>query len=187
MGATALADLEEPADDIHASSAVASSQPAIRVESPPAGPTEAEVAPQPAVAEALTPIEKLRNGVLQALSDGNQRILVSMLDAGEWSVEGNEVVIRVSESQTVVDMSLSSDARRVAVAAASGVLGRAVRLKIVPGATVASGEKRNGETPRANGSGPGGRGRAEQDAVVRRLREKFGAEIRTVIDYKERR
>jgi len=188
MGATALADLEEPADDVHASSAVASSQPAIRVESPPAEPTEAEVAPpQPAVAAALAPIEKLRNGVLQALSDGNQRILVSMLDAGEWSVEGNEVVIRVSESQTVVDMSLSPDARRVAVASASGALGRAVRLRIVPGATVASGEKRNGETPRANGSGPGGRGRAEQDAVVRRLREKFGAEIRTVIDYKERR
>ncbi len=35
--------------------------------------------------------------------------------------------------------------------------------------------------------GVGGRGRAEQDAVVRRLQEKFGAEIRTVIDYKEKR
>ena len=183
MGATALAEVEEAADDVHASS-----PPEMQVESRVAVPTEAEVAPpQPAVAAALAPIEKLRNGVLQALSDGNQRILVSMLDAGEWSVEGNEVVIRVSESQTVVDMSLSPDARRVAVASASGALGRAVRLRIVPGATVASGEKRNGETPRANGSGPGGRGRAEQDAVVRRLREKFGAEIRTVIDYKERR
>ena len=30
-----------------------------------------------------------------------------------------------------------------------------------------------------------GRSRAEQDSVVRRLQEKFGAEIRTVIDYKE--
>jgi hypothetical protein len=36
-------------------------------------------------------------------------------------------------------------------------------------------------------AGIGGRGRAEQDAVVRRLQEKFGAEIRTVIDYKEKR
>jgi hypothetical protein len=35
--------------------------------------------------------------------------------------------------------------------------------------------------------GPGGRSRAEQDLVVRRLQEKFGAEIRTVIDYKEKR
>jgi len=127
--------------------------------------------------------------VLQALSDGNQRILVSMLEAGEWSVEGNDVVIKVAESQTVVDMSLSTDARRLAIASASGVLGRAVKLKIIPGATVAStAGKRNG-ADRAGGpsSGPGGRSRAEQDSVVRRLQEKFGAEIRTVIDYKDKR
>jgi DNA polymerase III subunit gamma/tau len=134
-------------------------------------------------------IEKLQSAVLQALTDGNQRILVSMLGAGEWSVEGNEVVIRVSESQTVVDMSLSAEARRLAIASASGILGRAVKLKIVPGAAVATAEKKNGGSfqPSGANTGVGGRGRAEQDAVVQRLREKFGAEIRTVIDYKEKR
>jgi hypothetical protein len=122
--------------------------------------------------------------------DGNQRILVSMLEAGEWSVEGNEVVIKVSESQTVVDMSLGVDARRLAIASASGVLGRAVKLKIVPGASIASPEAaRNGGALKTveSRSAMGGRGRAEQDAVVRRLQDKFGAEIRTVIDYKEKR
>jgi len=59
---------------------------------------------------------------------------------------------------------------------------------VVGGATVKAAEgKRNGGG-RANGASPAiGRSRAEQDAVVRRLQEKFGAEIRTVIDYKERR
>jgi len=130
-------------------------------------------------------IEHLQNAVLQALTDNNQRILVSMLSGGEWSVQANELVIKVSESQTVVDMSLGPEAKRIAIASASGVLGRAVRLKVVPGATVVPQEsKRNGSriTP-----GPGGRSRAEQDPVVRRMQEKFGAEIRTVIDYKERR
>ena len=134
------------------------------------------------------PIERLRDAVLQTLTDGNQRILVSMLEGGEWSVEGNEVVIKVAESQTVVDMSLGPDARRLAIASASGILGRAVKLKVVPGATVAATQgKRNGASHSSAGSGPGGRSRAEQDAVVRRLQEKFGAEIRTVIDYKEKR
>jgi hypothetical protein len=77
-------------------------------------------------------IGKLRNAVLQALRDHNQRILVSMLEAGEWGVDGNEVVIRVAESQIVVDMSLSADARRLAIASASEIMGRAVKLKIVP-------------------------------------------------------
>ncbi len=132
--------------------------------------------------------EKLQTAVLQALADGNQRVLVSMLEAGEWTVEGNEVVIKVAESQTVVDMSLGADARRLAIASASGILGRAVKLRVVPGATVARAEgKSNGNAPEPSGTGAGGRSRAEQDAVVRRLQEKFGAEIRTVIDYKEKR
>ncbi len=133
--------------------------------------------------------DRLKSAVLQALMDGNQRILASMLEAGEWSVEGNEVVIKVSESQTVVDMSLGVDARRLAIASASGVLGRAVKLKIVPGATLGPEEGQRNGGVRTSGSNPGlgGRSRAEQDAVVRRLQEKFGAEIRTVIDYKEKR
>jgi hypothetical protein len=146
---------------------------------------------RPAAASAPPPsIERLQGAVLQALADGNQRILVSMLEAGEWAVEGNEVVTKVSESQTVVDMSLSADARRLAVAAASGILGRAVKLRLLPGATVATAEgKSNGNAAKSSGmnSAVGGRSRAEQDVVVRRLQEKFGAEIRTVIDYKEKR
>jgi DNA polymerase-3 subunit gamma/tau len=159
-------------------------------EIPQAQPSQMQVAPQVEAAstDAASPIEKLQNAVLQALMDGNQRILVSMLEAGEWSVEGNEVVIKVSESQTVVDMSMGADARRLAIASASGILGRAVKLKIVPGAAVAAEAKSNGNAGKV-GANPtvSGRGRAEQDAVVRRLQEKFGAEIRTVIDYKEKR
>jgi DNA polymerase-3 subunit gamma/tau len=129
--------------------------------------------------------EKVQSAILQALSDANQRILVSMLSGGEWSIQGNEIVIKVAESQTVVDMSLGPEGKRIAVAAASGVLGRAVKLRVVPGSTVAPQEKKNG-TPRS-ASGPGGRSRAEQDPIVRRMQEKFGAEIRTVIDYREKR
>jgi hypothetical protein len=107
-----------------------------------------------------------------------------MLSAGEWAVQGNELVIKVSESQTVVDMSLGAEGKRMAIATASGVLGRAVKLKVIPGVTVAPQEKKNGAQPHT--LRPGGRGRAEQDPIVRRLQEKFGAQIRTVIDYRNK-
>ena len=136
----------------------------------------------------LTPqdqIERLRNAVLQALSDNAKNFLASLLSGGEWSVQGNELVIKIAESQTVLDMSLGNDAKRLAIASASGVLGRAVKLKVIAGAAVASQAKRNGEP--LPSSGVGGRGRAEQDPIVRRMQEKFGAEIRTVIDYRDKR
>ena len=147
---------------------------------------EGQAIPEPQSPAASPDLDRLQAAVLQALTDGNQRILVSMLSAGEWSVQGNELVIKIAESQTVIDMSLGPDARRLAIASASGVLGRAIKLKVVPGAAVAPQEnKRKGDSARA--SGPGGRGRAEQDPVVRRMQEKFNAEIRTVIDYRDKR
>ncbi|HEY3971977.1 MAG TPA: DNA polymerase III subunit gamma/tau [Candidatus Sulfotelmatobacter sp.] len=147
--------------------------------------------PQPTLASAAASfaqpdLDRLQAAVLQALMDGNQRILVSMLSSGEWSVQGNELVIKVAESQTVVEMSLGADGKRLAIASASGILGRPAKLRVVPGARVTPQEnKRNGAA--MPGGGPGGRGRAEQDPVVRRMQEKFNAEIRTVIDYRDKR
>jgi hypothetical protein len=39
----------------------------------------------------------------------------------------------------------------------------------------------------APAGGANGRSRAAQDPVVRRMQDKFGAEIRTVIDHKDKR
>ena len=178
MGAAAPASLRESAPETQLGL-----QPESQPETHPQTPQpETHVATASAAAQ---PIANVQSAVLQALSDGNQRVLASMLEAGEWSVQANELVIKVAESQTIVDMSLGSDAKRLTIAAASGVLGRAMKVKVVPGAAATSQQpKRNGTQPHA---GPSGRNRAEQDAVVRRLQEKFGAQIRTVIDHKDKR
>jgi hypothetical protein len=68
----------------------------------------------------------------------------------------------------------------LAIATASRVLGRPAKLKVVSGAVAEAATRRMA----SNG---GGRSRAEQDPVVRHMREKFGAEIRTIIDYREKR
>jgi DNA polymerase-3 subunit gamma/tau len=142
---------------------------------PATAPVQVEVA-----STAADPQEgpDLRSPVLNALAD--HPMLLSMLEAGEWKVEGDELVIKVAESATVIDMSLSVDARRLATAAASGALGRSVKIKVVSGGT------RQAPPPREASKGCG-RARAEQDPIVRRMKEKFGAEIRTIIDYREKR
>jgi DNA polymerase III subunit gamma/tau len=140
-------------------------------------------APALEVEQAARPIQldNLRENVLRALSEAGHRMLVSILETGEWSLEGNEIVIKVASSATVIDMSLGADAKRLAIAVASGILGRPVKLRVLPGGTPQiTGPTRTA----ANGSG---RSRAEQDPIVRRMREKFGAEIRTIIDYREKR
>jgi DNA polymerase-3 subunit gamma/tau len=138
-----------------------------------------EEAPKSGIAVATTSQpDELRSAVLNALA--TQPMLLTLLESGEWSVEGSELVIKVASSTSVIEMSLSADARRLVMATASGVLGRPMKLRVVP----------NGKPPAPAGparSNGGGRSRVEQDPIVRRMKEKFGAEIRTVIDYKDKR
>jgi DNA polymerase III subunit gamma/tau len=181
-GDGAAGDLTMGTSAPSAAKSPAPTQPALQ---PPAGaPTVMSSAAPSAPTSAQPELDRLQAGVLQALTDGNQRVLVSMLSDGEWSVAGNELIIKIAESQTVVDMSLGPEAKRLAVASASGVMGRPMKLKVVPGATVAPQDKKRAVP---SSGGPGGRGRAEQDPVVRRMQEKFGAQIRTVIDYRDKR
>jgi DNA polymerase-3 subunit gamma/tau len=109
-------------------------------------------------------------------------MLVSMLETGEWAVEGNEIVIKVASTAAVIDMSLGAEAKRVAIASASGAAGRPLKLKVLPGGTAQAARPRV-----STASNGGGRARAEQEPIVRRLREKFGAEIRTIIDQRDKK
>jgi len=139
-----------------------------------------EISPETRNVPAERPA-KLRDTVLHALAKAGQPMLGAMLETGDWQVEGNELVIEVAASAAVIEMSLAADAKRLIIATASGALGRPLKLRVVSGG-VPQRVPRNSVS--ANG---GGRGRAEQDPVVRRMKERFGAEIRTIIDYKEKR
>jgi DNA polymerase III subunit gamma/tau len=125
-------------------------------------------------------IEAVRAAVLSALSKANQGMLCSMLESGEWKIEGNQLLIVVPASAALIDMTASAEAKRLIIASASGVLGRPIKLQILPGASSPSVSPKPSSF--ANGSS---RARAEQEPVVQRMKEKFGAEIRTVIDYRK--
>jgi DNA polymerase-3 subunit gamma/tau len=122
--------------------------------------------------------DSLRDAVLNAL--GNQQMLVSLLENAQWSLNGNALIATVAASSTMIEMSFIADARRIASAAASGLAGRPIKMLVEPG-----GAPQAASAPRRASNGSA-RSRAEQDPIVQRMQEKFGAEIRTVIDYREK-
>jgi DNA polymerase-3 subunit gamma/tau len=132
-------------------------------------------------AEARTEVnaDSLRDAVLNAL--GNQQMLVSLLESAEWSLNGNALIAKVAASSTMIEMSFTADARRIASAAASGLAGRPIKMLVEPG-----GAPQAVSPVRRSPSKGSARSRAEQDPIVQRMKEKFGAEIRTVIDYREK-
>jgi DNA polymerase III subunit gamma/tau len=132
-----------------------------------------------AAAKTEVNVDSLRDAVLNALS--NQQMLVSLLENAEWRLEGNALIAKVAASGTMIEMSFTADARRIASAAASGLAGRPIKMQVEPG-----GSPQAASPARRSSSNGSARSRAEQDPIVQRMQEKFGAEIRTVIDYREK-
>ena len=127
-------------------------------------------------------VELARDAVLAALEDAGQGVLAHNLEEGEWSLSGSEVTVKVAISQVLIDVALGPEPKRIIQTALSKAAGRPLKFKMVSGAPTAA-AKPSAARP-ANGGGA--RSRALADPVVQRMQEKFGAEIRTVIDQKER-
>jgi 3-oxoacyl-[acyl-carrier-protein] synthase III len=111
--------------------------------------------------------------------ESSQRSLAVFLENGEWRFGDGEIVVLVSKSDKVIDMTLGTDGQRALNALATRLAGRATRIRVVP---CGNGNGNGATAPRRQASASGARGRAMQDPIVRKMQEKFGAEIRTVID-----
>ena len=157
-----------------------SAAPAVEEFSLETDPQPAERAEPRAETRVEANVDSLRDAVLNAL--GNQQMLASLLENAQWRLERNALIARAAASVTMIEMSFSAEARRIASAAASGRAGRPIKMQVEPGgATDAASPVR-----RVSASNGSARSRAEQDPIVQRMQEKFGAEIRTVIDYREK-
>jgi DNA polymerase-3 subunit gamma/tau len=146
--------------------------------------TAVAIAPDLAVDQIdgeLSP-ELARNAVLAALEDAGQQVLAHNLEGGEWSVRGAEVAVTVAMSQVLIDVALGPEPKRIIQGALSKIGSRSLKFKMVSG-VIAVPAKTSAPRP---SNGVGARSRAMADPLVQRMQEKFGAEIRTVIDQKDR-
>ena len=142
----------------------------------------AAVEEKPAAEAGELDVVALRDKVLESLESQKQEMLSHFIDTPEWSFEGSELVIKVAKSQTMIDMSMGNEAKKLISAALQSAAGRTVRFKVVSGGTVAA-QPTHRSTSRATGGSA--RTRAAEHPIVRYMQEKFGAEIRTVIDQQQ--
>jgi DNA polymerase-3 subunit gamma/tau len=120
--------------------------------------------------------------VLIELEKNGHKMLASVLEVGSVVLQGSELLITVAQSASVIDLMMGQEQKRVANAAASMAAGRPLKVSVVSGAPVNGGPV----VVRPVRDGFSARSRAADEPVVRRMAEKFGAEIRTVIDYREK-
>ena len=111
--------------------------------------------------------------------------LAATLAEGTPAIQGNELIVTIAKPASVIPFLISADQKQAANVAASAAAGRPLKLTLVGGAQPHA----NGNAPAAIArprNGASARSRAQEDPIVQRMREKFGAEIRTVIDHREK-
>jgi hypothetical protein len=144
------------------------------------------VAPRMESANAALDVDAIREAVMAAMETGGSQMLVHALEEGQWTAEGSQVSAKVEMSDGMIELSYTREQERLSAEAATRVAGRAVKVRLVGGTTASATVK-----PRASGTARAGgtesiKTRAADEPVVKRMMEKFGAEIRIVMDRSER-
>jgi DNA polymerase-3 subunit gamma/tau len=122
--------------------------------------------------------------VVSRLEEAGHKMVAHLLESGSAVFESDELKITVQQPPSVIELMMGQEQKRVANAAASTESGRTVKVIVVGGATAPNGA--TAARPSGNGNTATARGRAAEDPVVRRMQEKFRAEIRTVIDHRDK-
>ena len=105
------------------------------------------------------------------------------LEAGTWSLNGNEVAVKVALSPAMIDLSMGPEVSKLVTAAVNE--GRGTPDEVFTCRWTRSCDA--GETGRKNQWGHVGAIAGDATSVGEYMQEKFGAEVRTVIDKKEER
>jgi len=125
--------------------------------------------------------------VAQAMEDVDAN-LAEIMAQGSATLQGNELTVAIDKPASVVPFFLNDRYKPILNKAASDAAGRSLKVKLVGGAPARAVTTNVVRPARTNGNGNGqsARSRAANDPIVRRMQEKFGAEIRTVIDKSEK-
>ena len=156
-----------------------------------AGAPAPEMKPAVAVAVAEEPANAVNDPgvilgcVITDLEKNGHKMVASTLEEGTAELVGKELRVTVAQPRGVVDLLMQAEQKRIANAAASRAAGAPLKVEVVSGAA-ANGNANGGAAARAVREPGSARNRAANEPVVQRMREKFGAEIRTVIDYHEK-
>jgi len=145
---------------------------------------EASSAPQRESADSSLDLDSIRNAVLEAMESAGSQILVHTMEEGSWSAEGALVTVQVEMSASMIELSYTREQERAANQAASRAAGRTLKLRLAPGAAPAAGKPR--AAARSSASSANLKSKAADEPVVKRMIEKFGAEIRIVMDRSQR-
>jgi DNA polymerase-3 subunit gamma/tau len=130
----------------------------------------------PASSEFISITDKLRDAVTQALHEKGHETASALLGVGQWSLDGNIVTVAVKTGKTMLSLTMTPDAERIARTALQQA-GSTAKLVVVLG------EGSSSPTPPAPHAAKGSiQSQALDNPLVKQAQELFRAEVRSILD-----
>jgi DNA polymerase-3 subunit gamma/tau len=123
---------------------------------------------------------RLRQAIVQALDAQGHQTASSLMAAGSWQMEGDTVQVQVAVKKLMLGLVMNPGADKIA-RAAMRELGFTARLQVIPGDGTAGPRS---ASPAAQGSV---QAIAMENPLVKQAQELFRAEVRSVLDLRDKR
>ncbi|MDQ1453889.1 MAG: polymerase subunit gamma/tau [Acidobacteriaceae bacterium] len=130
----------------------------------------------PASSEFVSITDKLRDAVTQALHEKGHETASALLGVGQWSLDGNIITVAVKTGKTMLSLTMTPDAERIARTALQRA-GSTAKLVVVLG------EGSTSPAPPAPHAAKGSiQSQALDNPLVKQAQELFRAEVRSILD-----
>jgi DNA polymerase III subunit gamma/tau len=139
------------------------------------------LATEPADSSNLN-LDHIRNTVCSALENEGHNTASVLLSAGQWRPKGDGIEVEVGIKKTMLGLTMNAEAEKI-VKNALRSIGATPKISFVPGEASASGPRPT-STPVAGGSVQAA---ALENPLVQKAQELFQAEVRSVLDLRERK
>jgi DNA polymerase-3 subunit gamma/tau len=144
------------------------------------------VADEPPIAmaeeDSTLDLIRARDAICAALEDNGHNTAAALLGDGNWTETGSVIQAEVRLKKTMLSLTMNADAERICRNALRD-LGITHKLVVVPGEGAATAAQRTASTDRPRG---GVQAEALENPLVRQAQELFGAEVRSVLDLRDK-
>ncbi len=135
--------------------------------------------------ETAPDLDRVREAVCSALENAGHNTAAVLLDAGTWRENSGTIEVEVGIKKTMLGLTMNAEAEKICREALRGI-GETRKLVFLPGENGGSGTAKapRAERPAAQGSI---QAIALENPLVRQAQELFQAEVRSVLDLREKK
>jgi DNA polymerase-3 subunit gamma/tau len=135
-------------------------------------------------AEAAPDLDRIREAAVAALANSGHETAANLIHQGKWTQEGNAIQVELAVRKTMLTLTVNGEAEAI-VRKTMKAMGATQKIAFVPGENGASGSKGPGREGPAALAGSA-QSAAMENPLVKKTQELFKADIRSVLDLRDK-